>query len=117
MRMFFRKTAVQHVPRAQNVQADALSKLGAAGTLKEENSVRVLEIDQPSILTQGEAVLQIDEKDMDEWYKEMWDFLTKEELPTDETRARRVMIYIFYIDFLPLFYIYFGLKTSILFII
>ena len=90
MRTFFRRTEVQHVPRAQNVQADALSKLGAAGNLKKENSVRVLEISYPSIQKSTDAVLSIAVEEMDDWYKEMWKFLIDKELPTDETQARRI---------------------------
>ena len=40
----FRKMTIQHIPRGQNSQADALSKLATAGTLKEDDSVKVLDI-------------------------------------------------------------------------
>lgn len=40
----FDEVEVQHVPRTQNNQADALSKLGAAGNLDKDRPVIVMDI-------------------------------------------------------------------------
>ena len=85
----FRKMTIQHIPRGQNSQADALSKLATAGTLKEDDSIKVLDIPHPSI-HKSEQVLALTEEQMDPWYLEMWKFLTREELPTDAISARRI---------------------------
>ena len=85
----FEKIDIQHIPRNQNCQADALSKLGAAGNLDKERPVIVMNIPNPSIMTAATEVLPITESP-EAWYAPMWNFLTNDTLPIDKLEARRI---------------------------
>ena len=80
---------IEHIPRVQNSQADALSKLATSGNLNPQDSVIVLQIPQLSI-QQAEESFVLTKDQMDPWYAEMWKFLSREELPDDELAARKV---------------------------
>lgn len=84
----FDEVEIQHVPRSQNNQADALSKLGAAGNLDKNRPVIVMDIPNSSIAEgAGETlVTEIGES----WMTPMWSFLTSGALPKDPLAARRI---------------------------
>ena len=65
LRAQFRRTGILHVPRNQNAQADALSKLAATGKLSEQIPVIVLELKQ-SVVETNLQVMQLDSERMDD---------------------------------------------------
>jgi Reverse transcriptase-like len=83
----FEKAEILHIPRTQNQKADAISKL-AVGRFRQGPTSMVLEISRPSV--DVEYVEQYQINIGSEWYAPIWDFLTREYLPQDTTRARSI---------------------------
>lgn len=88
MKSQFDEVDIQHVPRSQNNQADALSKLGAAGNLDKNKPVIVMDIPNSSIEDGLGETLVAEVRET--WMTPMWSFLTSRALPTDPLTARRI---------------------------
>lgn len=85
----FEKVEVEHVPRSKNCQADALSKLGAAGNLDQDRPVIVWDVTEPSVQTDAKEIFSINEPG-EAWYAPMWKYLTTGTLPADPLEARKL---------------------------
>ena len=88
LRKMFDKVTVIHVPRSQNSQADALSKLGAIGNLDKERPVIIKELPVSSLEIEP-PILTI-ETSGDTWYSPIWKYLVDGTLPEEHLAARRV---------------------------
>lgn len=89
MKQPFDKVDITHITRNHNCQADALSKLGAAGNLDKDKLVIVLEIPEPSVKGRTLEVFPVEAEERT-WYTPIWDFLTTGVLPEDKLEARRI---------------------------
>ena len=88
LRKMFDKVTVIHVPRSQNSQADALSKLGAIGNLDKERPVIIKELPISSL--EIETPIMTVEVLGDVWYSPIWKYLVDGTLPEEHITARRI---------------------------
>ena len=84
----FEHVEILYVPRGKNRKADALSKLAAEGGLDKEHPVIVFEMQRPSI--EVEFIEQFNIESGVEWYSPIYNFLSREHLPADTTKAVRI---------------------------
>ncbi|XP_058765523.1 uncharacterized protein LOC131639017 [Vicia villosa] len=86
----FAKAEVEHIPREHNSRADVLSKL--ASTRKKGGNKSVIQeiLSRPSVekVTQPLPVLAIGDDNC--WMTPVYNFLTKDELPTDSKEASAI---------------------------
>ncbi|XP_058783680.1 uncharacterized protein LOC131658400 [Vicia villosa] len=86
----FGKAEVEHIPREHNSRADVLSKL--ASTRKKGGNKSVIQeiLSRPSVekVTQPLPVLAIGDDNC--WMSPVYNFLTKDELPTDSKEASAI---------------------------
>lgn len=87
--MGFDKVEIAHVPHNRNCQADALSKLCAAGHLDKDRPVIVMEVLTSSIDVHVEQVM-LNEEAAVTWFMPMLNFLTTGILPDDKLEARKL---------------------------
>lgn len=85
----FDKVTIEHVSRNKNCQADALSKLGAAGNLDKERPIIVMDVPESSISVNALEVYAINEPG-DAWYTPVWQYLTTGSLHEDQLEVRRL---------------------------
>ena len=85
----FEQVEISHIPRNQNSQADALSKLGAMGNLDKDQPVILMEVSVSSIDKVTRETLVIEEPG-ETWYTPMHIYLSTGALPEDKLEARRI---------------------------
>ncbi|GKC32406.1 reverse transcriptase domain-containing protein [Tanacetum coccineum] len=84
----FKKFSIKQVPRSENKKADALSKIMSTNFAHLTKQVLVEELKENSI---NEAeVLAVVEEEGDTWMTPIYNYLTKETLPTEKDKARAV---------------------------
>ncbi|GKC16714.1 reverse transcriptase domain-containing protein [Tanacetum coccineum] len=82
----FKKFSIKQVPRSENKKADALSKIASTSFAHLTKQVLVEELKENSI---NEAeVLAVVEEERDTWMTPIYNYLTKETLPTEKDKAR-----------------------------
>ncbi|XP_019196318.1 PREDICTED: uncharacterized protein LOC109190299 [Ipomoea nil] len=85
----FQGHAVEHVPRAENVDADVLSKLVQEAPEHISKIARIEELTQPVIDTLEVAPVEPTEKS---WIEDLMQYLTDGRVPDDEERAHKVKL-------------------------
>ncbi|XP_057532826.1 uncharacterized protein LOC130810705 [Amaranthus tricolor] len=86
----FKGFEVERLPRSQNEQADALSKLGSARQHEMKRFV-LLEVKQQSAIHENvTSVFTINKLNLSPWIEEMLKYKEQGELPIDPTRAKKI---------------------------
>ena len=82
----FKKFEIQHVPRSENRQADALSKLASSSRDRHKKNIRWEILHQPSVTP--EAVAWADRSET--WMDPLVSYLRDGTLPSDPKDANRI---------------------------
>jgi reverse transcriptase-like protein len=86
---WFEVIQVERLPRSQNEQADALSKLGSSSMQDLNRSVLVEVKPVSSIHEDATSVFNVENKDLSNWMKNIIQYNNDGELPTDPVLARK----------------------------
>ena len=81
---------MERLPRSQNEQADALSKLGSTSQHEMKRSVLVEVKPQSAIHEDANSVFAIDRQNLSLWMEEMLKYKEEGELPEDPNRAKKI---------------------------
>lgn len=84
----FRMFSIQKMPRSENKNADALSKMASTTFAHLSKQVLVEELDKKSI--EETQVLAVIEEEGDTWRTPIYEYLTKDLLPAEQKKANTV---------------------------
>ena len=86
----FKGFEVERLPRSQNEQADALSKLGSASQHEMKRSILVEVNKQSAIHEDATLVFAINRLNLPSWMEDMLKYKEEGELPTNPTMAKKI---------------------------
>ena len=87
---WFEIVHVERLPRSQNEQVDALSKLGSSSMQNLKRSVLVIVKPVSSIHEDATSVFDIGSRDLPDWMKDLIQYKENGELPADPVLTRKM---------------------------
>ena len=84
----FTRVQVRHVPRAENMRADALAKLATTPQEDLDRLIPVKHLPEPSVNIDGEEVSPV--MSSPSWMDPIWDYLVDGTLPIDPKEASKL---------------------------